>query len=135
VKTHRKPYSDTRLAKFLQRRIAEMKSRKSQAQIASEAGFAQPNMLANIKNGACRLPLDRVISLAEALDCDPARLFQLAVEQQTGSTTRTTIERIFRALLSANETEWVTEIRDASGHSDPRMTSKGRAAIRTVFGR
>jgi hypothetical protein len=135
MKTSRKPYSDTELVRFLNKRIGELKPRKSQLEISGQAGFRQPNMLANIKNGASRLPLDRVISLAEALECDPARLFQLAIEQQTGKPTRATIQRIFRVLVSENEAEWLEELREASGGSDPRLTSRARSVLRGVFGR
>ena len=33
-------------------------------------------MMAMIKSGAAKLPLDRVPALARALECDPAVLFQ-----------------------------------------------------------
>ena len=63
-----RPYADTRLAAFLEKRILELKPRKSQLQIAAEAGFVQPNMLSMFKNGSNKLPLDRVTGLAKALD-------------------------------------------------------------------
>ena len=70
-KTSGKPYANTRLAKYLEKRILELKSTKSQAVIATEAGFPQPNMLSMLKSGTNKLPLDRVPGLAKALDCDP----------------------------------------------------------------
>jgi len=130
-----KPFENSKLVPFLQKRIAELKPRKTQTEIAMEAGFKQPTMLANIKGGTSRLPLDRVPALAKALDCDPARLFQLAFEQFDTSTTETAIKQIFGAIVSQNEAAWLDEIRNASGHSDPSLTSKGRAAIRGVFGK
>jgi hypothetical protein len=48
----KRAYSDTRAARFIERRILELQSRKNQATIAAEAGFLQPNMLAMIKTGA-----------------------------------------------------------------------------------
>ena len=60
----------------------ELQARKTQAQIAAEAGFRQANMLAMLKSGAAKLPLERVPALARALECDPAILFIMAVEQQ-----------------------------------------------------
>lgn len=134
MKTPRHKYSNTQLATFLNRRIAELRPRKSQSEIASQTGFRQPNMLANIKNGSSKLPLDRVISLAEALECDPVRLFQLALEQQTGNAAIATIERIFRRLVTENEAEWLTAIRETSRNTDPRLTSKAHSAVRGIFG-
>ena len=41
----KKPHADTGLAKYIERRVLELKSKKSQLQIASEAGFPNPNMV------------------------------------------------------------------------------------------
>jgi hypothetical protein len=53
-------------------RILELKPKKNQSEIAAEAGFANPNMITLLKQGANRVPLDRVPQLAKALDSDPA---------------------------------------------------------------
>ena len=76
-----KPHRNTRLAQFVTRRVLELKHRKAQAQIAAEAGFVNANMLSMIKGGSAKLALDRVPALAEALECDAARLFRVALEQ------------------------------------------------------
>ena len=131
----RKPYANTRLIPYLERRILELRAIKSQAEIASEAGFANVNMLAMIKSGATRLPVDRVPALAEALNVDPARLLQLALEQWTGSAAARAFETIFATVVSSNEVGWLDEIRDASGHSDPVITTRARSAIRAIFGK
>lgn len=130
-----RPYANTRLAAFLEKRILELRPRKSQIEIANEAGFIQPNMLSMFKNGASKLPLDRVPGLAKALECDPAMLFRLALEQLGADTTSKAIDEIFGTVVTRNEVGWLEEIRDASDHSDPRLTMKGRAAIRGVFGK
>lgn len=82
-----KPYAATRLTSYLEKRVLELRPVKSQAEIAGEAGFTNPNMISMIKSGATRIPLDRVPALAESLDVDPARLLQLALEQWAGSAT------------------------------------------------
>jgi transcriptional regulator with XRE-family HTH domain len=128
-----RPYADTRLAAFLEKRILELKPKKSQLQIATEAGFVQPNMLSMFKNGSNKLPLDRVTGLAKALDCDPALLFKLALEQLDGDTTASAIQQIFGTVVSRNEVAWLEEIRKASGNSDPTLTAKRRLAIRGIF--
>lgn len=86
-----RPYADTRLAAFLEKRILKLKPRKTQFEIAIEGGFVQPNMLSMFKNGSNKLPLDRVPGLAKALECDPALIFKLALEQLGGDTTGTAI--------------------------------------------
>jgi hypothetical protein len=130
-----RPFSDTRLTQYLEKRILELKPRKTQAAIATEAGFLNPNMLAMIKSGANKLPLDRVASLAKALECDPVMLFILALEQLDRNTTEQAIRQIFGALITENEVAWIEEIRRASDHSNPSLTARGRSAIRGIFGR
>ncbi len=131
----KKPYAETRLAKYLDQRVLELKGRKTQGEIAAEAGFANPNMLTMLKQGATRVPLDRVPALAQALDCDPAWLLRLALEQGEGSTAAAAIYEIMGPMVTANERAWLAEIRDASGDSDPRLTSRARATLRGIFGK
>lgn len=131
----RKPHANTRLAKFLQKRILELRPKKSQAEIATEVGFNNVNVLAMIKSGASKLPIDRVLKLAAALETDPAWLLHLALEQMDGDTTAATLMEIFGTLVSRNEVVWLNEIRDASGHTNPTLTSRARSAIRAIFGK
>ena len=130
-----RPYVGTRLAKFIETRVLELRPRKSQIEIATEAGYVNPNMLAMIKNGSTKLPLDRVPSVAKALNCDPTLLFKLALEQSGGATTAVAVEAIFGTIVTRNEVVWLEEIRDASGHSDPNLTARARSALRAVFGK
>jgi len=131
----KKPHEDTRLAKYIERRVLELKPKKSQLQIASEAGFPNPNMVTMIKNGSSKLALDRVPSMARALECDKAYLMRLALEQAVGDTVGQAIVEIFGTPVTANELGWLQEIREASEHSDPRITSRSKAAIKAIFGR
>jgi hypothetical protein len=130
-----KPYFNTRLVKYLERRISDLRPMKTQITIATEAGFRVPNMLAMIKNGSAKLPLDRVPGLARALECDPAMLFRMAVEQLATDTTSLAIDRIFGAVITENETAWVQTIREASNNTDPSLTAKAQKAIRAIFGK
>lgn len=77
----KRPYADSDLAVFIAKRVLELRP-KSQIDIAQEAGFQSANFISMLKNGAAKLPLDRVLALATALDCDPKRLFLLALQQQ-----------------------------------------------------
>jgi len=130
-----KPHAHSHLASFIERRILELKPKKSQLQIANEAGFPNPNMVTMIKQGTSKLALDRVPSMARALDCDPAYLMRLALEQAEGDTAAQALVEIFGSPITANETGWLQEIRAASDNSDPRMTSRARTVIRTIFGK
>jgi hypothetical protein len=59
----KKPYQDSRLAKFLKERLMELKHTKTQAEIAEDAGFVNPNTQTMIKNGASKPPVDHVPGL------------------------------------------------------------------------
>ena len=130
-----KPYENTPLSKFLEARVLELKFEKTQGEIAEEAGFISPNMLSMLKKGSTKLPIDRVPALAKALECDPALLLRLALEQSEGSTAATAIYDILGRPVTKNEMTWITVIREASGDTDPRLTSRAAAALRAVFGK
>src|SRR6056297_2173452 len=125
----KKPHQDTRLAQYVERRILELKSRKTQGEIAAQAGFVNPNMITMIKQGSSKAALDRVPALARALECDPAFLMRLALEQAVGQTAAVAVTEIFGTPVTANERSWVEAIREASDNSDPRLTSRAQAAI------
>jgi transcriptional regulator with XRE-family HTH domain len=130
-----KPHAHTRLAKYVAQRITELAGRKTQAEMAAEAGFVNPNMLSMIKSGASKLPLDRVPMLARALECDPAFLLRLSMDQALGTTAAKAVDEIWGSPLTRNEREWIAEIRDASGDTDPRLTARSRSKLREIFGR
>ena len=123
-----KPYADTRLASYIEKRVLELRPRKSQSVIAGEAGFTSVNMITMLKTGASKLALDRVPALARAL------LFKLALEQQGGTAARA-VEEIFGVVVTRNEAAWIEELREASEHADPNMTVRSRSALRGIFGK
>lgn len=131
--TRKRPYQNSRLTRFLEKRILELRPVKNQAEIAAQAGFVNPNVVTMIKNGATKLPIDRVPALAKALDCDARRLFLLALEQGGGETTEAAVREIFGTIVTRNEVSWIEEIRSASDHSDPSLTTRSRAALRAIF--
>ena len=131
----KKPHENTKLAKYIGRRVLELKPKKSQLQIANEAGFPNPNMITMVKNGTSKLALDRIPSMSRALECDPRFLMRLALDQAVGDTAAAAIIEIFGTPITANELGWLHELRDASGDSDPRITARSRAAVRAVFGK
>lgn len=131
----KRPHAETRLAKFIEKRTLELRPHKQQNEIAAEAGFPNPNMVSMLKSGATKLALDRVPALARALECDPRLLFRLALEQDGYATSLSAIEDIFGAIVSRNEVAWLTELRDASNHTDPNLTARSRTAFRAIFGK
>ncbi|MGX0879959.1 transcriptional regulator with XRE-family HTH domain [Roseovarius sp. MBR-154] len=131
----KKPFEDTRLAQYVERRILELKPRKTQSEIAAQAGFINPNVITMIKQGKTKAALDRIPALARALEADPAFLMRLALEQAVGRTAAAAVIEIFGEPITANELGWIKAIRHASDNSDPRLTSRSQAAINTILGR
>ena len=129
------PYQNTATAKLIADRVRDLSHRKTQAEIASEAGFANANMMTFLKNGRNKVPLDRVPSLAKALEVDPAYLMRLALDQAVGATAAKAINEIFGTPATENERGWLNELRAASDNTDPRLTARSRAALRGVFGK
>ena len=127
------PYKNSAASLFIAKRIAELSHRKTQSQIAAEAGFVNPNMMVFLKNGRNKLPLDRIPSLAKALEVDPAFLMRLALEQAVGATSAQAILEIFGTPVSENEALWLNALREASQDSDPRPTGRTRAAFMALF--
>lgn len=131
----KKPHQDARLAQYVERRILELKPRKTQAEIATQAGYVNPNMITMIKQGKSKAALDRIPALARALEVDPAYLMGLALKQAIGRTSAASVIEIFGDPISQNELGWVKVIREASDHSDPRLTIRSQSAINAIFGR
>lgn len=129
------PFKDTTAAIYLRDRITHLAHRKTQAEIASEAGFTNANMVSLLKSGKNKIPLDRIPSLARALECDPAWLMRLALDQAIGRTAAQAISDIYGTPVTENEKGWLEELRDASGSADPRLTARSRSALRAIFGR
>ncbi|WP_348657499.1 helix-turn-helix transcriptional regulator, partial [uncultured Sulfitobacter sp.] len=125
--------TDTKLAVYLTKRVLELRPRKSQLEIATEAGFINVNMMSLLKSGKSKVPLDRVAALAKALEVDPRLLFRMAIQQSSYETTSEVIDEIFGTIVSRNEVVWLEALRDASDHKDPALTTRSRAALRSLF--
>ncbi|MER8857022.1 XRE family transcriptional regulator [Mesorhizobium sp. M0757] len=135
MKASGQPNADTGIAKFIDRRIDQLKGRKSQRDIAVEAGFTNVNFVSMLKSGAAKVPFDRVPGLAKALECDPARLFLLALEQYFESSALVAIKQIFGTVVSENEVSWIEVLRKASDNTDPPVTAKRAKILRAIFGK
>lgn len=129
------PFEDSPAAIFMRHQIALLSHRKTQKDIAHEAGFPNPNVISMLKSGSTKIPLDRVPSLARALETDAGYLMRLALHQAIGQTASIAVLEAFGEPTSLNERAWLQEIRDASGNTDPKLTARSRTALRAIFGR
>ncbi|AKO96705.1 hypothetical protein MALG_01524 [Marinovum algicola DG 898] len=127
------PYKNSPASILIADRVQALSHRKTQAEIAAEAGFPNANMMTFLKTGKNKVPLDRVPSLANALEVDAAYLMRLALEQSAGPTAAKAIIEVFGTPATENERGWLAELRDASDNSDPRITARSRGALRGIF--
>lgn len=129
------PFKTTPAARLITDRIRDLSHRKTQAEIAAEAGFPNANMMTFLKSGKNKVPLDRVPSLAKALEVDAALLMWLALDQAVGATAAKAIVEVFGSPVTTNEQGWLDELRAASDNTDPRITARSRTALRAIFGK
>ena len=54
------PYKNTPTARFITDRVRDLSHRKTQSEIAAEAGFVNANFMSLLKSGKNKVPLDRV---------------------------------------------------------------------------
>ncbi|WLR91035.1 helix-turn-helix domain-containing protein [Shinella zoogloeoides] len=120
------------LQQFLNKRIYELQSRKSQMEIANEAGFNNANFISMLKSGRSKLALDRVPAMAKALDVDPAYLFRLALSQFFDDAVLKELMPLFKSAVTENEKEILDVIREHSGNTDPRLTGDFREDLAKV---
>lgn len=125
-----KPFADSRIARFLDKRIEELSGKKSQREIAKEVGFSTPNIISMMKKGDARVPLERVFPLAKALEVDPKHLMRLALEQTFG---QGVIADLFDMVLSENEMKIIKAIREINPE-DPGLNDQRVAALNREFG-
>src|ERR1700722_20655079 len=74
------PFADSAIAKYINKKIDELKGVKTQREIAQEAGYEMPNIISMFKRGESKVPLEKIPLLSKALGVDPAHLFRLALE-------------------------------------------------------
>jgi hypothetical protein len=61
------PFADSAVAKYIDKKIDELKGVKTQREIAAEIDYDKPNMISMFKRGEARVPLDKIPLLAKAL--------------------------------------------------------------------
>jgi hypothetical protein len=128
------PSPKSEIAKFLDKRIYDLRHRKSQRDIAREIGFANDNVITMLKSGRTKVPLDRVVSIARALETDARQLFILALMQDGLEKDRAAFEEIVGESVSANEREFISMLRKSSNGTDPKISVVHRKILRALYG-
>src|ERR1700733_11682805 len=123
------PFADSAIAKYIDKKIDELKGVKTQREIATEIGYDKPHLISMFKRGEARVPLDKIPLLAKALGVDPAHLFRLALEQYWPDRGEI-ITKLFGRLASENEEEILLKHwRAATRNTDPETTVRIELAV------
>jgi transcriptional regulator with XRE-family HTH domain len=98
----------SRFAANLERAI--LASCLTQQEVAIKLGYSNPNIITMFKQGTTRVPLDKVVPLARALDLDPGELLREWFATYTPDALPH-LQDYLGMLLSSAEKSWVQGLR------------------------
>ncbi|MCF6369500.1 hypothetical protein [Rhizobium halophilum] len=121
----------TPIARFIQEHAD--RSCYSYEEIALLCGFKTSDMIYMFMRGERKVPLDKVAPLAEALGCDSAQLFVLALKSWFSTELFNQVEECFGA-MHENKAErgWILALREIFGGEVPELTVKMRSRLRIL---
>lgn len=73
-------YRDGKVARLIRERIDALRTRKAVLEIANDAGYEKDKLLLAFAEGEWRVPIDRAVALARALETDPAEFLRAVLE-------------------------------------------------------
>jgi len=123
----------TPLARFIEEHAN--RSPYSYSEIAILCGFKTDALIYAFMRGEIRLPLDKVAPLAEAIGCDSAQLFVLALKSWFSAELFGQIEECFLESDEEDNIErvWLLAIREIYSGKVPELTVKLRRRLRLVL--
>lgn len=122
----------SRIAVFVNDRLYELRDVRNQREIAEIAGYTNQNMITMIKQGHTKVAIDRVKALAKALDADPRKLMQMALEQFYAPHAIRDLEEAIGG-VTANEQKILKAYREATGGKDPVVTPEIETKVKSIF--
>lgn len=106
---------------------------KPQIQIAKEVGFEKPNVITMIKQGKTKVPINKISSMAKALEVDPVFFLKMCMQEYMPDLLDAVTTITNQPIVTANEMEFIEAIRGANPN-DPKLSSKAdRAALRAFI--
>src|SRR3954471_16907240 len=111
--------SKVSVAEYLAAQIAL--SGKSQAEIAREVGYPRPNVINMIKQGAIKLPMNKVGPFAKSLGVDPMHLLRMTLTEYLPETWAALEQTMGRALITESEQRLLEVVRKAAGEREVRL--------------
>jgi transcriptional regulator with XRE-family HTH domain len=111
------------VSEFLKRRFAAID--KTQLQISQECGFDNPKIIAMFSKGISKVPLNRIGSLAKAIDVDPAYLFRLVMREYAPDLWENIEDIMKSTVMTTSELDLLRTI---------RLVYEGHSSATVVFG-
>ena len=102
-------------------------SEKTQRQIALEIGYTKPNIITMFKQGATKLPLDKIGPLAKALEIAPDDLFFKVMTEYMPETFEALSPFLCGQMLSKDELEMLDNYRTFKSLESKRLANNKRA--------
>ncbi len=102
-------------------------SEKTQRQIALEIGYTKPNIITMFKQGATKLPLDKIGPLAKALEIAPDDLFFKVMTEYMPETFEALSPFLCGQMLSKDELEMLDNYRTFKALEAKRLANNKRA--------
>ncbi|EJL51628.1 hypothetical protein PMI09_04418 [Rhizobium sp. CF122] len=124
----------TPIARFIEEHAN--RSCYSYEEIALLCGFKTSDMIYCFMRGDRKVPLDKVAPLAEALGCDSAQLFVLALKSWFSDELFNQLEECFGAMHGDKaERGWILALREVFGGEVPEITVKMRRRLQILVGK
>lgn len=122
------------MAQFL---IDHLPADKTYNEIATDLGYARPNIVSMWKAGKTKFTLDNVMALADLTKVDPGYVLALYVDQYVKQNSEVDrfdeIVEIFTRLTTSEEWEAIAIIREARRGNSMPLTAEQRDGLKALF--
>jgi hypothetical protein len=103
---------------------------KPQIDIAKEAGFDRPNVITMIKQGKTKVPLNKMGSMAKALEIDPVFFFKLCMSEYMPDLLDMIAAITNQPIVTRNEMDFIEVIRSSKVSNAKLRTDSERNKLR-----
>lgn len=86
---------------------------KQQTEIAEQAGFDKPNVITMIKQGKTKVPLNKIGSMAKALEIDPVFFMKMCLNEYLPDLAESIQSITNQPIITVNEWEIIQVIRQS----------------------
>jgi transcriptional regulator with XRE-family HTH domain len=87
---------------------------KTQAEIAKECGFDKPNVITMIKQGKTKVPVNKIATMAKALEVDPVFFLKLTLSEYMPDLLDIITAITGQQVVTNNEIEFIEVIRKST---------------------